>query len=236
MHTVVMLYPGHSAEDDYEVLERLVPDAAFPVVRTWEGGTAHDVEALLALGSRRHLEPAARRARAHVPDAVLWACTSGSFVHGREGARAQADWVGEAGGAPASSTSWAFSAAVRHLGVHRVAVAATYPADVADRFTAFLAGDGIAVTALSAHGVPSGEDAGRLDAEWLFGAARAADVRGAECLLVPDTALHTVAALPGLERALGLPVLTANQVTAWHGLRLAGHPARADRLGALFRS
>jgi hypothetical protein len=25
-------------------------------------------------------------------------------------------------------------------------------------------------------------------------------------------------------------------VTAWHGLRLAGHPARADRLGALFRA
>ena len=63
MHTVVMLYPGHSAEDDYAVLERLVPDAAFPVVHTWEGGTAHDVGALLDLGDRRHLEPAARRAR-----------------------------------------------------------------------------------------------------------------------------------------------------------------------------
>lgn len=236
VHTVVMLYPGHSAEDDYELLERLVPDAAFPVVRTWEGGTAHDVEALLALGSREHLEPAARRARAHAPDAVLWACTSGSFVHGRDGARIQSGWVREAGGAPASSTSWAFSAAVRHLRIRRVAVAATYPADVAAHFTRFLAGDGITVTALSAHDVPSGEDAGRLDAEWLSAAARAADVRGAECLLVPDTALHTVAALPGLERELGLPVLTANQVTAWHGLRLAGHPARADRLGVLFRA
>ena len=140
---------------------------------------------------------------------MLWACTSGSFVHGREGALVQARWLAEAGRAPASSTSWAFSAAVRHLGARRVAVAATYPADVAARFTAFLAGDGITVTALSAHGVPSGEDAGRLDAEWLLGAARAADVRGAECLLVPDTALHTVTALPELERALGLPVLAS---------------------------
>lgn len=236
MHTVVMLYPGHSAEDDYEVLEELVPDASFPVVRTWEGGTAHDVEALLALGSRRHLEPAARRARAHSPDAVLWACTSGSFVHGRQGARAQARWVGEASGAPASSTSWAFAAAVRHLRIDRVAVAATYPAEVAAHFAAFLAGDGITTTNLSAHDVPSGEDAGRLGADWLFGAAHAADLRGAEGLLVPDTALHTVAALPELERSLGLPVLTANQVTAWHGLRLAGHPARADRLGTLFRT
>ena len=64
--------------------------------------------------------------------------------------------------------------------------------------------------------------------------ARAADLTGAECLLIPDTALHTVAALPRLEEILGVPVLTANQVTAWQGLRLAGHPARTEGLGALF--
>ena len=52
--------------------------------------------------------------------------------------------------------------------------------------------------------------------------ARAADLTGAECLLIPDTALHTVAALPRLEEILGVPVLTANQVTLWAGLRRLG--------------
>ncbi|MCJ8504736.1 maleate cis-trans isomerase [Kocuria flava] len=234
MTTVAILYPGHSAEDEFPALEKLVPEASFPVIHTWEGSTDHDVEALLTLGSRENLTPSAEKARTLSPDAAMWACTSGSFVYGRDGCRDQAGWVEEAAGVPASSTSLAFAEAVHHLGLTRVAVAATYPEDVAAHFVRLLEAEGITVTALSTYDVPSGEDAGRLDAEWVLATARAADLTGAQALLVPDTALHTVAVLPRLEETLGMPVLTANQVTAWYGLRLAGHPARAEGLGALF--
>ncbi|MFI7741579.1 maleate cis-trans isomerase [Kocuria rhizosphaericola] len=234
MHTVAILYPGHSAEDEFPALEQLIPDTSFPVIHTWEGSTDHDVDALLALGSRDNLVPSAEKARELSPGAAMWACTSGSFVYGREGCLEQARWIEEAAGAPSSSTSLAFAEAVHHLGLSRVAVAATYPEDVASHFVRLLEQDGITVTALSTYDVPSGEDAGLLDAEWVLGTARAADLTGAECLLIPDTALHTIASLPRLEEALGVPVLTANQVTAWQGLRLAGHPVRAEGLGALF--
>lgn len=234
MHTVAILYPGHSAEDEFRTLESLVPDSSFPVIHTWEGSTDHDVEALLTLGSRENLVPSARKAGDLSPDAVMWACTSGSFVYGKEGCREQAGWIEEASRAPSSSTSVAFVAAVHHLGLRKVSVAATYPEDVASHFVQLLEQDGIRVTALATYAVPSGEDAGRLDAEWVLATADAADLTDAECLLVPDTALHTVDVLPRLEEALGMPVLTANQVTAWYGLRLAGHPARAEELGTLF--
>ncbi|MFD6454668.1 hypothetical protein ACFWF3_28185, partial [Nocardia sp. NPDC060220] len=56
----------------------------------------------------------------------------------------------------------------------------------------------------------------------------------AQALLIPDTAMHTLEVLPKLEAALGKPVLTANQVTIWEGLRLAGVTAVAPELGALF--
>lgn len=234
MTTVAILYPGHSAEDEFPALEQLVPGTSFPVVHTWEGSTDHDVDALLALGSRENLVPSAEKARELSPDAAMWACTSGSFVYGREGCREQAEWVQEAAGVRSSSTSLAFAEAVHHLGPSKVAVAATYPEDVAFHFVRLLEDDGITVTALSTYDVPSGEDAGLLDAEWVLATARAADLTDAQGLLIPDTALHTIAVLPQLEEALGMPVLTANQVTAWQGLRLAGHPARAEGIGALF--
>ncbi|MGJ9407168.1 maleate cis-trans isomerase [Nesterenkonia aurantiaca] len=234
MYTLAILYPGYSAEDDFAALEQLIPDTSFRVIHTWEGSTDHDVDALLTLGSRANLAPSAEKARELSPDAATWACTSGSFVYGREGCREQAGWIEEAAGVPSSSTSLAFTAAVHHLGLDRVAVAATYPEEVAAHFVQFLEEDGITVTALSTYDVPSGEDAGRLDAEWVLETAGAADLTSAQCLLIPDTALHTIAVLPRLEEALGLPVLTANQVTAWQALRLAGHPARAEGLGALF--
>jgi hypothetical protein len=51
---------------------------------------------------------------------------------------------------------------------------------------------------------------------------------------VPDTALHTARWLDELEAAVRKPVLTANQVTMWEALRLAGRPVRATGPGRLF--
>lgn len=234
MTTVAILYPGHSAEDEFHALPDCIPGCSFPVRHTWQGGTAHDVAALLELGSEEQLAPAAAAAHEYAPDAVMWACTSGSFVYGWEGCREQVRWIRESAGAPSSSTTLAFGEALRHLGLTNVAVAATYPRDVAAHFTAFLERDGMTVTASSSHDVPSGEAAGALDDSHVRRIAHSVDLTGAECLLIPDTALHTLALLPELEAALGLPVLTANQVTAWQGLKLGGHPATADGLGVLF--
>jgi maleate cis-trans isomerase len=162
---------------------------------------------------------------------VLWGCTSGSFVFGWDGAHAQAAGVGELLGVPASSTSLAFAAAAGELGLRRVAIAATYPDDVARAFVDFLGHAGLAVTSMRSHGIVTAAEVGTLGREEVLEVALGGDHPDAEAVLLPDTALHTAAHLDELERRLGKPVLTANQVTAWHGLRLAGdrrpHPALA---------
>ena len=235
MPTVVMLYPGHSAEDDYPALERWLPGVSLPVVHTWEGRTAHDVTALRALGAEEPLRIAASRARELSPDAVMWACTSGSFVYGSEGVVEQAAWVADEVGVPASSTTLALIAALDHLGARRVAVAATYPAVVTDHLTDLMSASGLEVVAVTHADVPSGEDAGRLDPDAVVamvgGVARPA---GTQAVVVPDTALRTTLLLPRLEDEVGLPVVTANQATAWHGLCLAGWTGTASGLGSLF--
>lgn len=237
MPAVAMLYPGHSAEDEYPLLERLIGGVRLPVVHTWEGPTEHGVGALRALGDEAPLVAAATVARRHHPDAVMWACTSGSFVYGADGVHEQAGWMTQAAGVPASSTSIAYLAALRHLGLTRVSVAATYPEAVTRHFTDLLATDGVEVLAVTSGDVPSGEDAGRLDDEQVMElVVGGGHPTAAEAVLVPDTALHTVRLLPRLEAELGRPVLTANQVTTWYGLRLAGWNGQAEELGALFTS
>jgi maleate cis-trans isomerase len=61
------------------------------------------------------------------------------------------------------------------------------------------------------------------------------DHRDAAAILLPDTALHTVRWLEDLEESVGKPVLTANQVTVWEGMRLAGCSPAVAGLGSLFR-
>ncbi|MFD0684646.1 maleate cis-trans isomerase family protein [Actinomadura fibrosa] len=231
------LYPGRSAEDDYPAIERAIGGVRLPVVHTLMREDAHRVDALLDIGGAGVLAEGARALRGLGVRAAVWACTSGSFVFGWDGAAAQVAGVQEAAGVPASSTSFAFVHAARHLGVRRVAVAATYPADVAELFAAFLGHAGIEVVALSCRGIVTAAEVGTLGRAEVLAFIAANDHPDAEAVLVPDTALHTVSWLGELEARTGKPVLTANQVSVWEGLRLAAGPAGLrpmDGLGRLF--
>jgi maleate cis-trans isomerase len=233
MTTVGILYPGYSAEDDYPLAERLLRGPRLPLVHTEMREDAHRVDALLDIGGDDVLAAGARELPGPL-DAVVWACTSGSFVFGWDGASAQVEALGKAAGVPASSTSFAFADACAHLGVTRVAVGATYPDDVAERFVAFLARGGVEVAALSARGIVTAAEVGTLPAEDVLAFAAAADHPDAQAVLLPDTALHTVGLLDALDARVGKPVLTANQVSIWQGLRLAGAGGPRPGFGALF--
>jgi len=165
----------------------------------------------------------------------MWACTSGSFVFGWEGAHAQVEALATGTGLPASSTSLAFVRAARALELSRVAVVASYPQDVAEEFTAFLAAGGIEVTSMSSHGIYTAAEVGMLgrdEVTALVAGARAEE--GAQAVLVPDTAMHTLGWLEQMEQAAGMPVLTANQVTVFDALGLLGLDLNLDGFGTLF--
>jgi maleate cis-trans isomerase len=219
MPTVGLLYPGHSAEDDFPALEERIDGAVrLPVAITSVGEDAHRVDALLDLGSDARLADGAAQLADENPDAVMWACTSGSFVFGPQGAQDQVSAVAAAAGVPASSTSIAFVDALRHLGISRVAVAASYPDDVS----------------MGSHGIYTAAEVGTLVPDQVVAMVAAADHPDAEAVLVPDTAMHTLAIIDKLEAAVGKPVLTANQVTVWKGLELLGPVPPLPGLGALF--
>ncbi|MFJ6697894.1 decarboxylase [Streptomyces sp. NPDC091272] len=236
MTAIGFLYPGHSAEDDYPRIEMMLaaPDVRLPLVHTDIGTDAHRVDALLEMGSADRLAAGVEELRLAGAEAVVWACTSASFVFGHDGAQEQIRELARTAGLPASSTSFAFAHAVRELGVSRVAVAATYPVDVADLFHDFLKSAGTEVASTRGSGIITAAEVGTWGRAEVLALARAGDHPDAQAVLLPDTALHTAEHLVELERELGKPVLTANQVTVWEGLRLAQRTVRAPRLGALF--
>ncbi|MFJ8030064.1 decarboxylase [Streptomyces sp. NPDC096032] len=235
MTALGFLYPGHSAEDDYPRMEQLLgSDIRVDLIHTDIGEDAHRVDALREMGSAERLAAGMEGLRLAGAETVVWACTSGSFVHGWDGAQDQVRNLARLTGMPASSTSFAFVHAARELGVRRVAVGATYPEDVAALFADFLAAGGLEVTGMRSSGIVTAAEVGTWEEEDVLTLARAADVADAEAVLLPDTALHTAAHLSLLEKALSKPVLTANQVSVWEGLRLADRRVNAPTLGTLF--
>lgn len=233
--TVGFVYPDHAAEDDYPLAERVLADGTrLPVAHIY-GTDLHAVAELLDLGNPARLAEGAALLAPHEPAAVVWACTSGSFVHGWDGATAQVEGLSEAaGGLPASSTSFAFVHAARALGLRRVAVAASYPDEVARLFAEFLGKGGVDVLDLASADIDTAAEVGQLSPDAVVDLIVARDRPDADALLVPDTAMRTLTLIETVEQRLNKPVLTANQVTVWEGLRLSGHRPQAPGLGRLF--
>ncbi|WP_072686922.1 maleate cis-trans isomerase family protein [Rhodococcus marinonascens] len=230
--TIGFIYPDHAAEDDYPFAAQIL-GVDLPVVHIY-GTDLHAVPELLDLGSPEKLAGGAALLAGEKPDAVVWACTSGSFVYGPDGAKQQSESLAEVTGVPTSSTSFAFVNALHALGITRVAVAASYPADVARLFVEFLAAADIEVLSVSSAGIETAAEVGLLSPERVVELAVRNDHPDAQALLIPDTAMRTMGVVGSLEQRLGKPVLTANQVTIWEGLRLAGHTAVQPSLGTLF--
>jgi maleate cis-trans isomerase len=228
-----ILYPLHSAEDDYQRLAAaLAPPVQVQIVHT-DSPNLHRIQESRVTGSRKCLLSGAEALRAYNVAVCLWACTSGSFAFGVAGAQRQAQDIADALGVPASSTSLAFLSAIHALGLKRVVVAATYPEDLSNAFRSFLTEGGVEVVHMDCLGIWTGDEVGLIGREVVLRFACANDHPDAEAVLIPDTALHTVDFLFELEAEVGKTVLTANQVTMWEALRLAGRLTPQSKLGQL---
>ncbi|MDX3576221.1 decarboxylase [Streptomyces sp. FL07-04A] len=235
MTALGFLYPGHSAEDDYPRIEQLLgSDVRLDLVHTGVDEDAHRIDALRHKGATERLAEGVGQLRLAGVEAIVWASTGGGFVHGWEGAQEQVRALATSAGTPASSTSFAFVRAAQELGAAHVAVGAVYPDDVAALFADFLRAGGLRVTGVHSAGIVTAAEVGAWGEAEVFALARAADSPEARAVLLPGTALHTAAWLPELEKELGKPVLTANQVTVWEALRLTDRRLNAPGLGALF--
>ncbi len=235
-----ILYPFHSAEDDYPRMAPMVhPRVEMEVVHTTIAEDAHREDACLATGDVDRLLEGARELAPKKVDAAMWACTSGSFVYGLEGARNQVRPVADYLGVQVSSTSLAFVSALHYLGIRRVAVAASYPRDVTLLLKQFLSDAGVETVHLDCLDIVTGVEVALLNKEQVTRFVCGNDHADAEAIVVPDTAMHSAGWVADLETAVGgKPVLTANQVTLWQALRLIdGGPFQVDEsMGSLYRS
>ncbi|MDN3556791.1 hypothetical protein [Halomonas maura] len=228
-HRLGILLPD-DGPDDYEwySLGTTGPDAE-RLPRLEIGGIPsdghHTPAALLALGAPERLAPVGTALVGQGAQAVVWACTSASFVGGLDWARQQAAALQAAVGVPVTSTALAFLEALEALGRDHVDLLSPYPDDVTLRLVSFLREGGVTVHHAKALDCPYAADSHRADLLAEIRRFRDQHPDTSRPLLVPDTAVDSLARLAALGREAGSVVLTANQVSLWAGLRRLGWPA-----------
>jgi maleate isomerase len=157
------------------------------------------------------------------PLVTAYACTSGSFVGGLAGEAALVAAMTEASAPAAVTTSGALLTALRHLDITRIATATPYTADITAGLSSFLAEAGFDVVAASGLGLTS--DIWTVPYDVTAQLVRDTDCPDAEAVFISCTNLPTYDVIAPLEAELGKPVLTANQVTMWSALTVAGRKA-----------
>jgi maleate isomerase len=129
----------------------------------------------------------------------------------------------EAGAPTAVTTSGALLAALRRFGAGRVATVTPYIAELTTGLTTFLAEAGVEVVAATGMGLTS--DIWTVPYDVTAQAVRDTDTADAQAVFISCTNLPTYDVIATLEKELGKPVLTANQVTMWAALDAMGHKA-----------
>lgn len=197
-------------------------DVSFHLARTPFEPVAVSLEQAELVSGKDHLQRATRDVLGVDPEVVAYLCTSGSFIHGPQYEASLRQAILDAGAPAAVTTSGALIEAVEKLGPQRMSIVTPYDAELTDRLVAFL-GD-LDVEVIHSHYLGLGGGIWRVNYRTVVEQILAADDPRAEAIFVSCTNLPTYDIIAPLERELGKPVLTANQLTVWASLGRMGLP------------
>jgi maleate isomerase len=205
-------------------LWRWIPDeVTLLITRTPNLGLPVTLEMLEQVSDHGMIARGVRDVLACHPEAVTYLCTSGSFLDGVAAERELRRVIEHAGAPAAITPSGALLDALRALDVTRVAVATPYIESVTARLIAYLGEADVDVVATAQLGMT--DQIAALRYHDVADLVRAAVTPDAEAIFVSCTNVPCFDAIGPLERELGIPVLTANQVAIWGALNAMGLPS-----------
>jgi maleate isomerase len=155
-------------------------------------------------------------------DAIVFACTSGSLVHGVGWDREVAGRIEQASGNTATTTTTAVLDALRAVGATSLAIATPYLEEINVIERQFLEASGFTVATIGGLGCATDAEIGRLDPADAISLVQQVDTPAADAVFVSCTNFHCLPAIASLERRLGKPVVTSNLAGAWAALRMIG--------------
>jgi maleate isomerase len=166
-------------------------------------------------------------------DLILFHCTAVT-TWDAEMDRALPARITTATGLPATSTARGLIAALKAFDVRRIVMVSPYIEATNVRETAFLESRQIGVLKAVGLNISQAKDMISVEpGEW-YRLVRAHARDEADAYFISCTAVRSLEVVEDLERDLGRPVFTSNQVAAWHALRTMGVKDTRPGFGRLF--
>jgi maleate cis-trans isomerase len=225
-----LLLPSSSSVQEADIGGALPKDITLHVARM----RLNNVDADSTLRIVQEIEAESQKLADVDVDVIIFPATAPSSRMGPGYDQELIKRISAASGKPATTASTALLEALRVLSVKRIALGAPWSASVNQTVAAFLEANGVKVLAQEALGLVRNLEIGLLDAQTAFDVGRQVNTPDADAVMLACGNWSTFGIIDRLERDLGKPVLTTNQVSLWHALRLIGTKPLGG-LGVLLR-
>ncbi len=164
-------------------------------------------------------------------DAICYSCTSASVVIGD--AEIEAAIRAAKPGVPVVTPPFAAMRGLRAFGARRISILTPYTVETSRPMAAYFAGHGFDIASFICLGFDDDREMARITPSALVALAREATHPEAEALFISCTALRSALVAAEIEKAIGRPVVTSNQASAWNCLRLCGDETAHPEWGRL---
>jgi maleate isomerase len=190
-----------------------------------------NVEAQSTLRIVQEIESESRKLADVDADVIVFAATAPSSRNGIGYDQELIERITAASGRPATTAATALVAALRALSAKRIGIGGPWSAAVNATAAAFVEANGFEVLARETLGHVRNLDIGLLDPQTAYNVGRRLDRPQADAIMLACGNWSTFAIIEQLERDLRKPVLTTNQVSLWHALKMIGN---GSSMGSVF--
>jgi maleate isomerase len=166
-------------------------------------------------------------------DVMVYGMTGGSIVKGPVGDRQLAEALHKRTGIPFISASMAMVDAFHSLGVRRVVCVAPYPGEFNSLLGQYLMAHDIQTVEIKTMHLLDVRQILRVTPYMQYEAVKECNLDAAEGIFLSATGWSTIDAIRLIERALGMPVVTAIQGGIWAALKQLGVHESVQGFGRL---
>ncbi|SFM46677.1 maleate cis-trans isomerase family protein [Thermodesulforhabdus norvegica] len=182
--------------------------------------------------------------------AIAFACTAGSLVGGPGWDRREIEMMetatadfpcykasigGQGKGIPCTTTATAAEEAMKFMGFKKIVITGPYIDEINAKFKAFYENSGFEVLKVTGLGIRDLYEMGATKPSDAYRAALEAVVPEADGIFIACTNFRCSDVIEQIEHDTGKPVVTANQATAWHLMKLLGINDVVEGYGQLLR-
>jgi maleate isomerase len=225
-----LLVPSSSSVQEWDIGRALPDDITLHVARM----RLSNVDAESTLRVVQEIETESQKLADVDVDVIIFPATAPSSRNGIGYDHELIRRITAASGKPATTASTALLEALRVLSVKQIALGAPWSASVNQSVAAFLEANGFKVIAQEAQGLVRNLEIGLLDPQTAYDIGRRVDKPEADAVMLACGNWSTFSIIDRLEQDLAKPVLTTNQVSLWHALRMM-NTRPLDGLGVLLR-